>query len=144
MIFWSRGGRKGGGVEGGECLGFIYRSTFQHTQRTLHHYHTLVVLSYIYSHGCPGAHWLTKAWQPICANGPLNPHPSSTHIHERQCGWSVWPKDTKTNSNGEGCKYVKWKDSIVSVRLGLFITHVIIIITIMCFKRNPMLSFRCN
>lgn len=63
----------------------------------------LVVLSDMWrTHSCPVGSRLTEAWQPICAKQPLRPPPKSTHIHTRQSGLSVLPKDTWTDSDGAG------------------------------------------
>lgn len=40
---------------------------------------------------------LTDAWQPI---GTPNHHPTSTHIHSRECGSRVLPKDTTADWDG--------------------------------------------
>lgn len=40
-------------------------------------------------------------WLPVCASGPLDNHPTFTHIHTRQCGQSVLTKDT-TAETGMG------------------------------------------
>ena len=82
----------------------ILYSAFLSTQRrfteTIIHSHTVVpvVVSYTCSHSCPGADWRKRGCQ-FAPNGPSDHHQHSftyIHIHTRQGGLSVLPKDTMT------------------------------------------------